>query len=283
MTSFSQDELNAYQDAMDTFRKGGVTVTDLAADIGVSRDALRYRWRLLGFDCVAWTAAQKEERDAQIVSLFRNGMGIAHIARQTGISETGVRGVLVQRGLVASPRPRPDKDAEEEARRHSVQLHRDDRWRTDKIAKHLGVSINTLYRWWKSAGYDPKGNTAEERAERDAEIVALFGEDKDAKEISEALDIPRTTVYAVLKDRGLIISARAYNMGYPSIDDVREGLVPGRKVCPICDNIIIEADEPCCEFCRADGDERKLLGALDDWYASSDGWWQRNTRKVKTQ
>ena len=271
MTLFTRERLDTLMNAMDAF-KDGEAITVIAKQCHMDPRHLARQWKRLGFDHVQWAHQRQAEQRERAVALYGEGLSTDAIAEHVGLSANTVRDILIESGDMPDPAVGLENADFDERCQHSVHMHRDLKMRTAEIADEMGASVDTVYRWWRAAGYDPKERVREERKERNARIAELFREGGDVRAIAETMGLPTTTVYSACVTMGLINSPSSARLGYPSAADVKKGKVPGKHLCPRC-TIICDGDDPnaLCDSCSKPKGRRK--DALADF---DSGWLERN-------
>jgi DNA-binding CsgD family transcriptional regulator len=151
-------------------RRGGATVQEIGEQYGL-HDARVYqilhhagiRCRLPGPPRSATRVAHSAERDARIVELRRDGMALAAISKQFGLSGSGVRRILKQNGVISRRHAYVERNARIIEMRQGGAKFRE-------IVERFGLSEKTI--WDIVHPDDRRRHDAVRRAKRKAARAA---------------------------------------------------------------------------------------------------------------
>jgi len=222
-------------------------------------------------------ARERTEQWQEAAELYRQGLSCTAIGKRIGLCGNTVRDMLIDHGVMAAPDMRTGKEAWRERCSEAIHLHEKEHMRTIEIADLMGTTEDTIYRWWKFAGYNPGEDEQEERARRNEKIEAMFISGMTIRAIAKELSIPPGTVHSACVALGLVESRSTARLGYPSAADVKSGKVPDRHLCPRC-AIICHGDDPTalCEYCAKERERTRRPDALAAFDAD---WLSRNLRR----
>lgn len=168
-------------------------------------------------------AATRRRRDAEIVGLYKRGLGLVRVSAQTGVPVENVRQVLIARGVPrrVSAADHPDLVARDEkmARLYAEGMT------TTRIAERTGMTPAGVKIALRRRGVkmrttaemqDRARPVAERLSTRNRTLAAMYRRGLSANEIGETLGISRGTVlYALAKLRVKRRTARDYDRPEP--------------------------------------------------------------------